>query len=175
MTFFWVVDKWSSMWKKGMKVEYLFALQARAQELVEILTDAGQVVPDELLKMINPSNKKARIGNWGKHLHRVSLCWPVLIYSSLCSRLKWEWNKKDTQCSVCQAWVSASSTRWHFAGGGRGERDGKKDKKPGPKLLLLLIRALEMLVTRSKYDSLQVPVNPCWLFCSNIIAIIFWL
>jgi hypothetical protein len=46
-----------------MKVENLFALQARAQELVEVLTDAGQVVPDELLKMINPSNKKARIGN----------------------------------------------------------------------------------------------------------------
>jgi ATP-dependent RNA helicase DBP3 len=39
------------------------AYQARAQELVEVLTDAGQVVPDELLKMINPSNKKARIGN----------------------------------------------------------------------------------------------------------------
>lgn len=76
---------------------------------------------------------------------------------------------------MCQAWVSASSTRWHFAGGGRGERDGKKDKKPGPKFLLLLIRALEMLVTRSKYDSLQVPVNPCQLFlfqyyCHYILA-----
>jgi hypothetical protein len=35
----------------------------RAQELVEILTEEEQVMPSELLKMISPSNKKAKIGN----------------------------------------------------------------------------------------------------------------
>ncbi|CAK9218198.1 unnamed protein product [Sphagnum troendelagicum] len=38
-------------------------LQMQAQELVEILTEEEQVMPNELLKMISPSNKKAKIGN----------------------------------------------------------------------------------------------------------------
>ncbi|CAM6008129.1 unnamed protein product [Sphagnum balticum] len=38
-------------------------LQMRAQELVEILTEEEQVMPNQLLKMISPSNKKAKIGN----------------------------------------------------------------------------------------------------------------
>jgi hypothetical protein len=38
-------------------------LQMQAQELVEILTEEEQVMPKELLKMISPSNKKAKIGN----------------------------------------------------------------------------------------------------------------
>ncbi len=41
----------------------IFAMQMQAQELVEILTEEEQVMPNELLKMISPSNKKAKIGN----------------------------------------------------------------------------------------------------------------
>jgi hypothetical protein len=45
------------------EVLIIFAMQMRAQELVEILTEEEQVMPNELLKMISPSNKKAKIGN----------------------------------------------------------------------------------------------------------------